>query len=60
MCDEGMVSGIVAVRIRRWLLGAEEKCSVNVWCSARFEKESEDGKEVGRRGQEGYCRGKWG
>lgn len=51
MCDEGMVGGKVAIRIRRWLLGTEEKCLVNVWCRARFEKEGEDGEEVGRRGQ---------
>lgn len=60
MCDEGIVVGIVEVQIRSWLLVAEEKCLVNVWCRVRFEKEGEDGEEVGRRGQEDYCRGKWG
>ncbi len=60
MCDEGMVGGIMAVRIRSWWVGAEEKGLVDMWCRARFEKEGEGGEEVGRRGQEGYCGGKRG
>lgn len=60
MCDEGIVGGIVAVRIRRWSVGAEEKGLVDVWCRARFEKEGEGGEEVGRRGQEVHCGGKRG
>lgn len=30
MCDEGMVGGIMAVRIRSWWVGAEEKGLVDM------------------------------